>query len=83
MSEIPICSYCAEPCDRRPHFFRIERWEGGRVVQRGHACGIGCLGGVNAAQRDGNERPVYEKRGLLTLIPAEVEVAPLNEHGAG
>jgi hypothetical protein len=44
MSEIPICSYCAEPCDKRRDFFRIERWEDGRAVQRGFACGVGCLG---------------------------------------
>jgi hypothetical protein len=31
---VPVCAYCAGPCDRRAHHFTIERVEGGRVVAR-------------------------------------------------
>ena len=58
MSTVPTCSYCNRPCYRRPHYFTVERVEGGRVVRRGHACGVGCLTAVAGVQRGGKERTV-------------------------
>lgn len=68
MPDLPICSYCSQPCNRRPHYFTVERVEGGRVVSRGHACGVGCLMAVAGVQRDGNGRAVYESHGHLTPV---------------
>jgi hypothetical protein len=73
MSDVPICSYCDHRCDRRAHYFTIERVERGRVVSRGHACGVGCLMAVASVQRDNAVRAVYESRGHLTEVLAVVE----------
>lgn len=61
--------------NKRPHHFRLERIEAGRVVSRGFACGVGCLMAVVATERDSGERVVYESRGRMTPV-AEVVVEP-------
>jgi hypothetical protein len=73
MTDIPLCSYCEQPCNRRPHYFTVERFEGGRVVSRGHACGVGCLMAVAGVQRDNGVRAVYDSHGRLTEVPTVVE----------
>ena len=69
MLDVPVCSYCDHPCDRRPHYFTVERVEGGRVVSLGHACGVGCLMAVAGVQRDSGIRAVHESHGQLTEVP--------------
>ena len=76
MTDVPICSYCDQPCNRRPHYFTVERVENGRVVGRGHACGVGCLMAVAGVQRDGKDRAVYESHRHLIEIPHVGSDAP-------
>lgn len=71
---LPICVECGGPCDKPFGWFVVERWEGGRVVARGHVCCAGCLIATAHSQRD--DRLYPPTRGALEPVVDERVIEP-------
>ena len=77
---VPVCVECGGPCDKPFGWFVVERWERGRAVRRGSACGVGCLIATAHSQRHNSVVPTT--RGVLLPIEDRM-VEGVEEHGAG
>lgn len=84
MNEIPSFVECGGPCDEPFGWFVVERWEGGRIYARGHACGVGCLIATAHSQREGRISPAAFAKADTSFVisfcfPSDVpsESAPL------
>jgi len=79
MSELPICAYCAGPCNKPFGWFVMERWENGRAVARGFVCCAGCLIATAHSQRDRDPASVPITKGVLQRLEKRV-VEPSEQH---